>query len=303
MATLFYVQPLIPRYRLEVAESLARLFELKIFAGSEQLAALGFSTENPSCDEFVGTDVVSIGIPRLKCQNKIFGRILRDRPNAVLIFGDLNYLSMWLILVAGRLIGVPIIMHGQGLFRYPDAGRIRRLTYRIAVKLSAKYICYSDASRVSLEEVGCAKAKLAVAHNSLCTPHTISPEEKTGDESGILFLGRLRNASNLEWLVEAVERMRSAGHKVCLHLIGDGEFGEKLRTMYQDRNYLIWHGAVYDEASIAEISRECRIGCYPGAAGLSVVHMFGLSLARFNLSYGTRAGICRRRKNRFPLQS
>jgi hypothetical protein len=41
---------------------------------------------------------------------------------------------------------------------------------------------------------------------------------------------------------------------------------------------LIWHGAVFDDNEIATISRECRIGCYPGAAGLSVVHMFGLSL-------------------------
>src|SRR5680860_1857230 len=35
---------------------------------------------------------------------------------------------------------------------------------------------------------------------------------------------------------------------------------------------------VHDDSRIAKISRSCRTACYPGDAGLSVVHFFGLSL-------------------------
>jgi hypothetical protein len=35
---------------------------------------------------------------------------------------------------------------------------------------------------------------------------------------------------------------------------------------------------LYDQSKIAEISKKCFIGCYPGNTGLSVVHYMSLSL-------------------------
>jgi glycosyltransferase involved in cell wall biosynthesis len=276
--TVFYVQPLIARYRVEVLEALSRVFKVKLFASSDGVEQRGFSRERPVCEEFIEASISRLFAGRINMQARVVGRIVRDRPAAVLIFADVTYLSLWLALIAGRTLGVPIVIHGQGLYRHPKAGPARTLCYRTAVALSARYICYSEASKRSLERIGCTGSKLVVANNSLRVAQTVDPAEKTGAEEGVLFLGRLRDGSNVESLIEAVEQVRYQGYQIVLHLVGDGEHRDRLQRTYSDRAHLIWHGGVFDDREIAAISRACRIGCYPGAAGLSVVHMFGLSL-------------------------
>ena len=277
--TVFYVQPLIAHYRMEVVESLNRLFSVKLFASSAGMESNGFLRENPACEEFVETQISHFFSPGINMQREVVGRIVRERPAAVLMFADIRYLSLWLALMAGRAMRIPVLIHGQGLYRHEeDVGMIRALCYRIAVALSTQYICYTDASKRSLESVGCPSGKLIVADNSLTVEHTVDPAEKSGKETGILFLGRLRDDSNVGALIEAVGRLRSEDHQITLHLVGGGKHGAQLKRVYGDRDYVIWYGPVFDESRIAAISRLCRIGCYPGAAGLSVVHMFGLSL-------------------------
>lgn len=277
--TVFYVQPLIAHYRIEVIESLNRLFSVKLFASSAGIESSGFSREDPVCAEFVETQISHLFTPGINMQREVVGRIVRERPAAVLMFADVRYVSLWLALMAGRVMRIPVLIHGQGLYRHEEgAGLIRKLCYRVAVALSTQYICYTDASKRSLESAGCPSGKLIVADNSLTVAHTVDPAEKTGTETGILFLGRLRDDSNVGALIEAAGRLRSEGHQIVLHLIGGGKHAAQLKRQYGDRDYVVWYGPVFDESRIAEISRLCRIGCYPGAAGLSVVHMFGLSL-------------------------
>ena len=276
--TVFYVQPLIARYRMEVVESLSRLFNVKVFARSEGVEASGFSREMPHCEEFVETRIARLLSPRIHMQSHVLGRILTERPDAVLIFADIRFLSLWLALAAGRMIGVPVLIHGQGLYRHKRAGLVRAVCYRLAVALAQRYVCYTEASRASLERIGCPDAKLVVANNSLTVEQTVEPSAKSGTEDGVLFIGRLREGSQLERLIDAVAQLRDEGRAITLHVVGGGEFDERLRRAYGARDYVRWYGPVFDDARIADISRRCRIGCYPGAAGLSIVHMFALSL-------------------------
>ena len=276
--TVFYVQPLVTRYRIEVIDTLSRLFKVRVFANSTGIESRGFSREAPACDEFVETGITHIFTRRIKLQARVFGEIVRVRPAAVLIFADMSYLSLWLALLAGRALGVPVVIHGQGLYRHARPRLARTVCYRAAVALSSRYVCYSEASRLSLERIGCPSSKLIVADNSLRVTRTVSPIEKNGKERGVLFLGRLRNGSNVECLIEAVQLLHHKGHDIVLHLVGDGEHRERLQSIHANSPSLIWHGAIFDDDEIASISRTCRIGCYPGDAGLSVVHMFGLSL-------------------------
>ncbi|HTH59793.1 MAG TPA: glycosyltransferase [Paraburkholderia sp.] len=276
--TVFYVQPLIARYRMEVVESLNRQFNVKVFARSEGIEASGFSREMPHCEEFIETRIGRLWSPGIHMQSHVLRRLVVDRPDAVLIFADVRYLSLWLALVAGRVMGVPVLIHGQGLYRHKPAGLLRAACYRLAVALAKRYVCYTEASRASLERIGCPGSKLVVANNSMTVSHTVAPTEKTGAEDGVLFIGRLREGSHLEGLIEAVGQLRAEGHNITLHVIGGGELGDALRREYGVRDYVVWYGATFDDQEIAAISRRCRVGCYPGAAGLSIVHMFALSL-------------------------
>jgi glycosyltransferase involved in cell wall biosynthesis len=274
----FYVQPLIARYRIEVIESLNRLFSVKVFACSEGVEANGFSRERPDCDEFVETRIAGLPSRRVRMQSRVLSRIVHERPDAVLIFADVRYLSLWLALIAGRVMHVPVLIHGQGLYRHKSAGMLRTVCYRLAVALAVRYVCYTEASRRSLEDIGCPIGKLVVANNSLTVSCGVEPAAKTGTENGVLFIGRLREGSEIEPLIDVVGQLHGEGYDISLHVIGDGEHGAQLKRKYGDRSYVIWYGAVFDDDAIATISRRCRVGCYPGSAGLSVVHMFALSL-------------------------
>ena len=274
----FYVQPLIARYRIEVIESLNRLFSVKVFACSEGVEANGFSRERPDCDEFVETRIARLPSRHMRMQSHVLSRIVLEHPDAVLIFADVRYVSLWLVLIAGRVMRVPVLIHGQGLYRHQSAGLLRTLCYRLAVALAVRYVCYTEASRRSLEDIGCPSAKLVVANNSLTVSCGVDPGTKTGTENGVLFIGRLREGSEIEPLIDVVGQLHGEGIDITLHVIGDGEHGARLKRKYGERSYVIWYGAVFDDDAIATISRRCRVGCYPGSAGLSVVHMFALSL-------------------------
>ncbi|RQS48351.1 glycosyltransferase [Burkholderia sp. Bp8986] len=276
--TVYYVQPLIARYRVEVIVALRQRFNVKVFASSVGVESRGFSRERPECEEFVETPINNVFRKRVKIQTRVVPRIMRERPAAVFIFADVTYVSLWLALVVGRLTRVPMVIHGQGLYRYEKPGLLRTLCYRAAVALSSHYVCYAEVSKRSLERIGCPPSKLTVASNSLMVERTVSPSEKTGTEQGVLFVGRLREGCNVEILIQAVEALVSEGHCIVLHVVGDGEQRARLQDKYAGRAHVIWHGGIFDDGEIAAISRKCRIGCYPGAAGLSVVHMFGLSL-------------------------
>jgi len=106
----------------------------------------------------------------------------------------------------------------------------------------------------------------------------VRPKEKTGAETGILFVGRLRRGSGLSLLLQVMARLKKEGHfPFTLHVVGDGEEAEDLHRKAANASWVSLHVAVSD-AELRDISRKCLFGCYPGSAGLSVVHMMSLSL-------------------------
>src|SRR5712671_2274456 len=68
------------------------------------------------------------------------------------------------------------------------------------------------------------------------------------------------------------------GLPLVLHVIGAGEEAAALREEVLLCPWVVLHGEIYDAKKIREVSLDCFLGCYPGNAGLSVVHMMSLSL-------------------------
>ncbi|MFP3759052.1 glycosyltransferase family 1 protein, partial [Cupriavidus sp. SIMBA_020] len=73
------------------------------------MEANGFSRERPDCEEFVETRIAGLSSRRIRMQSRVLTRIVLERPDAVLIFADVRYLSLWLALIAGRAIRVPVL--------------------------------------------------------------------------------------------------------------------------------------------------------------------------------------------------
>jgi glycosyltransferase involved in cell wall biosynthesis len=213
--------------------------------------------------------------------------MLRYRPQAVLLNANPRYLTFWLALVWARALGIPAFAHGHGFYRRGRIGRPYKLMMKALLRLVTTYVCYAPIVRQAFIDNGFSAQKLAVAHNSLINRATVTPEEKGEQEKkeknrtelGILFIGRLRRESRLGLLIGAVERIRQEdGVPLVLHVVGEGEEEAALRVGASALPWVIFHGGVYDAKAIREISLQCFAGCYPGTAGLSVLHMMSLSL-------------------------
>jgi glycosyltransferase involved in cell wall biosynthesis len=276
------VQPILATYRLPVYLELSRHCRVDLLF-SPAGPRLGYGSIIPT-----GTpNIRYFEIPTLKpfgdqvgmIQWGLVRYIIQEKPDAVLIFANPRYLSFWTTVVWARLCSIPVYAHGHGLYKKSRIGVFYRFMTNIMLRLVTSYIAYAPFVRASFVARGFSGKKVCVAHNSMRISATVRPEEKTGSERGVLFIGRLRQDSNLSLLLQAVKRMRDHdGISLSLHIVGAGERATQIRQEYGGHSWIHWHGELYDEERIRKISLGCFLGCYPGNAGLSVVHMMALSL-------------------------
>lgn len=88
----------------------------------------------------------------------------------------------------------------------------------------------------------------------------------------VLFVGRVQPKAELHLLIEALAQ--PGLEHVSLRVVGDGDTGP-LRALSERlgvQRKIAWHGAMSEEASIAEVANECALFVYPGAVGLSLMH-------------------------------
>lgn len=278
MSRLLFIQPILTSYRRGLLVEFMRQYELKVAAGVQGYATQGFCMPDVGEIDLVRTHITKIFGGRFFYQHGLLRQIWEFRPSKVVMFGNPRYFSCWLVLLLCRALGIDCYLHGQGLYGYEKPSIVQRILYCGLVAMSSRYLCYAEISRKSLEKIGANHNKLAVVDNSMDIASVVRPDEKRGLESGIMFVGRLRVGCELDRLIAAVHQLREGGDKVFLHVVGAGELENYYLGAYSDRTWIKWYGAVYDEEQVASISRGCRVGCYPGDAGLSIVHFFALSL-------------------------
>jgi hypothetical protein len=203
----------------------------------------------------------------------------REKPDAIMIFGNPRYLTFWTTLLCGKLLGIPVHVHGHGLYKKRRISGLYRLMTKVLLKLAASYICYAPIVRQSFLDHGFPGRKLGVAHNSHTNHFPVWPQEKTGHEKGVLFVGRLRDGNQLPLLMRSLERIRRVdGLPLTLHVVGNGEQAGLVQNEARERPWIVLHGELFDQERIRDLSLDCFLGCYPGNAGLSVEHLMSLSL-------------------------
>jgi len=275
-------QPILSHYSLPVFLELAQHCEVDLFF-SPAPEELGFGDvtlpDAPNLRYFPVRTLKVWGGRLGMFQRGLLRHIFRHSPDALLLSANLRDLSFWGAVLCGAFLGIPVHAHGHGPFKKKRVGLVYRGTMRTLLRLVTSYICYAPAVRQSFIDYRFDHRKLAVAHNSVVNPFPVRPEEKPGNERGILFVGRLRPGSNLQLLLRVVAKIRENDRlPLSLHVIGAGEEATRLREEARDCPWVLLHGEVYDPKRIRDVSLDCFLGCYPGNAGLSVVHMMSLSL-------------------------
>lgn len=275
---LFYVQPILAGYRLSIIEKLGLNFETYAFYDNTEAQKQGHLAATSKTSSTIPSACIAIFGNRLFYQRNVVKKAIEMKPDAIISFANPRYLSFWALLTISKLSKIKFYAHGQGLYSYPKPSLIRKLMYRIICRCSTRYVCYTELSKDTLIAAGCDPKQLVTIRNSLELRTTIHPQQKTYEENGVLFIGRLREGSRLDALINAVLLARSSGQEIELHVIGGGQLENHYKNLYGGYPWVHWHGAIHHDSHIAEISKLCRIGCYPGDAGLSVVHMFSLAL-------------------------
>lgn len=278
---LLIVQPYLTAYRLPVFAEIARHFGRVILAASPAPAQSGYGQpgiEGTGIERHVLLPETRLLGGRLLWQHGLVKLLWTSRPAKLLIAANPRALSFWMALLMCRLLGIACYSYGQGFYDKPHPPRWLVLVYRLLIASSRCYICYTASGVESLRRQGIG-GTLLVAENSLLLSTPSSPEEKSGTELGVLYLGRLREGCNLGLLIDSMAAARTGTTlDLQLHVIGDGSFAAALKAEYGGLKWIHWHGEIYEQSTVREIARHCRIGCHPGDAGLSVVHFMGLSL-------------------------
>lgn len=280
MTKLLIVQPNFTSYRLEIYESLAKNFNVYLIA-AHPYSESGF-------DDSHLNDMIFLQFFKL-VPHKIlntgffyylgtFRYLYRIMPDKILLSFNPWHLSQIHFFIYALIFRKSVYLHGQGLYKYVKIGYIKKIIYQVAIMISKRYICYTEYSRHTLELFGMKKEKLFVASNTIFNKYPCPPSAKSSFEMGILFIGRLREGSNLPLLIDVISDVNNfLGLNITLHIVGDGVEYSYLYKTYQS-SHVSFYGKVYDQKKINEISLNCRVGCYPGNAGLSIVHYMSLSL-------------------------
>jgi glycosyltransferase involved in cell wall biosynthesis len=274
---LLIIQPILTSYRKKLFDDLSDNFH-KVDIYSIQNSGNGFKSN-------IQGKFNSIHTPLIGNRNKIYYQkgiifsIIKNRPTAIFLTADFRAVHYFLILLIAKILHIPIFSHGQGLYDKPTPSLIHRVLFKTTIWLSSSYVCYTKSVYQTLVDIGIKPNKLSIMDNTILNEFPVRSEEKTNTKNKLLYIGRLREGCNLELLFDAMRILEEDTIKFTLDIVGDGEKRVELekytKKLNLDINFL---GAIYDDELISELSKESKVGIYPGDAGLSIVHYMSLSL-------------------------
>jgi len=274
---LLIIQPILTSYRKKLFDDLSDKFT-KVDIYSIQNSGNGFKGN-------IQGKFSSINTPLIGNRNKIYYQkgiifsIIRNRPTAIFLTADFRAVHYFLILLIAKILHIPIFSHGQGLYDKPNPSLIHRILFKTTIWLSSSYICYTKSVYQTLIDIGIKEDKLSIMDNTIVNEFPVKIESKQDIKNKLLYIGRLREGCNLELLFNAMKILEEDDIKLTLNIVGDGEKRVELEKYTKELNLDInFLGAIYDDELISNLSKECKIGIYPGDAGLSIVHYMSLSL-------------------------
>lgn len=218
-------------------------------------------------------------------------RLLR-KYDALIMTGDLHYLSTWCICIRALLFHprkkVFLWTHGW----YGKESKIERFVKKLFLKLPrGGVLLYGNYAKDLMLKEGFRDEKLFVLHNSLnyqaqlelrekCQISDVYKDHFSNNNPVIISIGRIYKRKKLEMLVDASRLLNARGVYCNFVVVGDGKDREWLMSLCQQNgveNNFWFYGACYDEGMNAELLFNADLCVVPGDLGLTSIHsmMFG----------------------------
>lgn len=227
-------------------------------------------------------------IPDIYWQPRVLLMVLKQRPDAVIALGSPYSLTAWALLIAGKVLRIPVLLWGHGLLSDETGPKwwLRRLLYRLA----SGQLLYGEHGRDLLQRKGFDVKSLYVVYNSLdFDAQTKIAAEQSDDqisefrrslnivqgEGLVVFTGRLQPIKRLDLLLEAVARLAQRGRRVHVALVGEGGERSNLEQLAGSLNItdlVHFLGESYDEHYLGLVVGASDLSVIPSGAGLSIIH-------------------------------
>lgn len=264
---LVFIQPVVTTYRVPLFEDLNERLDGN-FSVYADIPPKDFGVQDCSGFHFVNVRWKKFG-PFSMFSLRDFFEMWKNGSHFI-HYADFKCLSLWFLLLMALFSNKKVFLHGQG--GYKQKSVLATYIYKLSVRMSTGYIAYTEwcASELKKRLPDSLQCKVSYVNNSLYLNPVESPVSKSATD--ILFVGRLREGSNIEMLLQVATNLN-----LVVHVIGSGPelYEKKLREQFPEHYY---YGAIYDWAEQVDISRQCFVGVYPGDAGLSVVTYLALGL-------------------------
>lgn len=238
---------------------------------------------------------------RLVYQRKVIREVLFKKWDVIILLGDPNIISNWIIAVLARTKGIPVIFWGHGI--YGKESGLKKLILKRFLSLADLILTYGHWAKQLLIKENFNESRIRVVYNSVDYSLSQSLREKSivpdfykpyfqNDDQTIIFIGRLTKVKKLHLLIQALRKLNDMGKRFNLMVIGDGVEKENLEKLSQ-ASHLNTHfyGACYDEEKIAKFLANADLCVSPGNVGLTAMHA---------MSYGTPVCTNNDFKNQMP---
>ena len=214
--------------------------------------------------------------------------------DAVILLGNVRYISTWIAAILARITGKRVLMWTHGVLRREQGmrGHLRRVFYRLAHGL----LLYGVRARDLLAADGFHRNRLYVIYNSLDTAAQQRALQALDDDAcamarrsyGIpahapllVAIGRLVPGKDLQLLPRALQILHAQGLEAHLLFIGDGPVRQMLEDLSKDlalQRSVHFAGSIYAEQELCPLIAAADLVVSPGPVGLTAMHA---------LAYGT----------------
>lgn len=225
---------------------------------------------------------------RFLWQSNVFKVLRKVGPRSVVVVGDPNFITVWLLLIYGRIFRVRVFLWTHGFI--DRGGRTKILIKLIMYRLSAGLFLYGENSRQELLECGLSKNKTHVIYNSLDYSRQLEQRKQLVDISRdclldnkvfandgftLIFVGRLTSQKKLQMCIEALFHIKNLGITVNMIFVGDGDLRARLNAHSQElkvEDQVHFVGACHEEATLARYMMFSDACVAPGEIGLTAMH-------------------------------
>jgi len=280
---IFYITNIFPFYRKPIWELILKekAYNFHFYYSNQNLK--GIKAVDDIQNEKLHLIKNYFFLGRIIWQKGVISEIIKKRPDNIILLGELNVISNWLIAILSKYLKIEVIFWGHGLYGNEKLfKKFLRITF---LKLADKHLLYGERAKEIMSKNGFNSSNLFVVYNSLDFEKQNRHYKKLVNKSikveneilKLIFIGRLTKNKRLDILIKAI---RKAKKPIELNIIGEGEEKKNLIELIKKYNlkFINFLGDIFDEGVISKKIYFSDLCVSPGNVGLTAIH---------SLTYGT----------------